>query len=116
MNKARKVAIVTGASQGIGATLVQALSSRDYLVVANSRSIKAVDDSGLVAVPGDVADPQTAGQVVREALNRFGRIDTLVNNAGIFIAKPFTAYSKDDYPGLSGNERHRLLSHDAERD
>ena len=97
MSKARKVAIVTGASQGIGAALVQALSSRDYLVVANSRSIKAVDDSGLVAVPGNVADPQTAERVVREALDRFGRIDTLVNNAGIFIAKPFTAYSKEDY-------------------
>src|SRR5216683_1624255 len=97
MSKARKVAIVTGASQGIGAALVQALISRAYLVVANSRSIRAVDNPDLVAVPGDVADPQTAERVVREALNRFGRIDTLVNNAGIFIAKPFTAYSKDDY-------------------
>jgi NAD(P)-dependent dehydrogenase (short-subunit alcohol dehydrogenase family) len=97
MGKARKVAIVTGASQGIGAALVQAFSRRDYLVVANSRSIRAVDDSNLVTVAGDVADPRTAERVVREALNRFGRIDTLVNNAGIFIAKPFTAYSKDDY-------------------
>jgi NAD(P)-dependent dehydrogenase (short-subunit alcohol dehydrogenase family) len=97
MDKARKVAIVTGASQGIGAALVQALRSRDYQVVANSRSIKTVDNSDVVAVPGDVADPQTAERVVREALNRFGRIDTLVNNAGIFMAKPFTAYSKDDY-------------------
>src|SRR6202021_255470 len=97
MGKARKVAIVTGASQGIGAALVQALSHRDYLVVANSRSIRAVDDSNLVTVAGDVADPRTAERVVREALNRFGRIDTLVNNAGIFIAQPFTAYSNDDY-------------------
>jgi NAD(P)-dependent dehydrogenase (short-subunit alcohol dehydrogenase family) len=97
MAKARKVAIVTGASQGIGAALVQAFSRRNYSVVANSRSIKAVDDSNLVTVAGDVADPRTAERVVREALNRFGRIDTLVNNAGIFIAKPFTAYSKDDY-------------------
>jgi len=97
MDKARKVAIVTGASQGIGAALVQALGSRDYRVIANSRSIKTVDNSDVVAVPGDVADPQTAERVVREALNRFGRIDTLVNNAGIFMAKPFTAYSKDDY-------------------
>ena len=78
MDKARKVAIVTGASQGIGAELVQALRSRDYQVVANSRSIKTVDNSDVVAVPGDVADPQTAERVVREALNRFGRIDTLV--------------------------------------
>ena len=102
MNKARKVAIVTGASQGIGAALVQALGSRDYLVVANSRSIKAVDDSGLVVVPGDVADPQTAERVVREALDRFGRIDTLVNNAGIFIAKPFTRYTEADYAAILG--------------
>jgi NAD(P)-dependent dehydrogenase (short-subunit alcohol dehydrogenase family) len=97
MGKAQKVAIVTGASQGIGAALVQALSSRDYLVVANSRSITSADNSGLLAVPGDVGDRQTAGRIVREALNRFGRIDTLVNNAGIFIAKPFTAYSEEDY-------------------
>jgi len=102
MSKARKVAIVTGASQGIGAALVQALISRDYLVVANSRSIKAVDNSDLVAVPGDVADPQTAERVVREALNRFERIDTLVNNAGIFIAKPFTQYTAADYAAMLG--------------
>jgi NAD(P)-dependent dehydrogenase (short-subunit alcohol dehydrogenase family) len=97
MDKLQKVAIVTGASQGIGAALVQALRSRGYQVVANSRSIKATDDAGLVAVPGDVADPRTAERIVREALDRFGRIDTLVNNAGMFMAKPFTAYSNDDY-------------------
>jgi NAD(P)-dependent dehydrogenase (short-subunit alcohol dehydrogenase family) len=97
MDKTPKVAIVTGASQGIGAALVHALRSRDYHIVANSRSIKATDDAGLVAVPGDVADPRTAERIVQEALNRFGRIDTLVNNAGIFMAKPFTAYSNDDY-------------------
>jgi NAD(P)-dependent dehydrogenase (short-subunit alcohol dehydrogenase family) len=92
-----KVAIVTGASQGIGAALVQAFRARDYLVVANSRSITASADPGVATVAGDVADPETADLVFAEALSRFGRVDTLVNNAGIFIAKPFTAYSKEDY-------------------
>ena len=92
-----KVAIVTGASQGIGAALVQAFRARDYLVVANSRSITASADPGVATVAGDVADPKTADLVFAEALRRFGRVDTLVNNAGIFIAKPFTAYSKEDY-------------------
>ena len=97
MSKAQKVAVVTGASQGIGAALVQALRSRDYRVVANSRSIRPGADSGVVAVAGDVADPETAQQVVQAALSHFGRIDTLVNNAGIFMAKPLPAYTNDDY-------------------
>jgi NAD(P)-dependent dehydrogenase (short-subunit alcohol dehydrogenase family) len=92
-----KVAIVTGASQGIGAALVQAFRARDYLVVANSRSITASADPGIATIAGDVADPKTADLVFAEALGRFGRVDTLVNNAGIFMAKPFAAYSKEDY-------------------
>ena len=97
MSTAQKVAIVTGESQGIGAALVQAFRSSNYRVVANSRSIKAMADPDVVPVPGDVADPMTADLVFEEALRRFGHVDTLVNNAGIFMAKPFTAYSKDDY-------------------
>jgi NAD(P)-dependent dehydrogenase (short-subunit alcohol dehydrogenase family) len=97
MSNAQKVAIVTGASQGIGAAIVQAFRSRNYRVVANSRSIKAIADPDVVPVQGDVADPMTADLVFEEALRRFGHVDTLVNNAGIFMAKPFTAYSKDDY-------------------
>jgi NAD(P)-dependent dehydrogenase (short-subunit alcohol dehydrogenase family) len=97
MSTAQKVAVVTGASQGIGAALVRAFRSRNYRVVANSRSIKAIADPDVVAVPGDVADPKTADLVFEEALSRFGHVDTLVNNAGVFMAKPFTAYSKDDY-------------------
>jgi len=97
MSKVQKVAIVTGASQGIGAALVKEFSARDYKVVANSRSIKASADPNVVTVPGDVADPKTAELVFKEALDRFGRVDTLVNNAGMFMAKPFTAYSQDDY-------------------
>jgi NAD(P)-dependent dehydrogenase (short-subunit alcohol dehydrogenase family) len=97
MSTAQKVAVVTGASQGIGAALVRAFRSRNYRVVANSRSIKAIADPDVVPVQGDVADPVTADLVFEEALKRFGHVDTLVNNAGIFIAKPFTAYSMDDY-------------------
>jgi NAD(P)-dependent dehydrogenase (short-subunit alcohol dehydrogenase family) len=97
MSKAERVAVVTGASQGIGAALVRAFRSRNYRVVANSRSIKATADPDVVAVQGDVADPKTADLVFAEALKRSGHVDTLVNNAGVFMAKPFTAYSKDDY-------------------
>ena len=97
MSTAQKVAVITGASQGIGAALVQAFRRRNYKVVATSRSIKPAADSDIATVQGDVADPETANMVFKEALDRFERIDTLVNNAGMFIAKPFTAYSKDDY-------------------
>jgi len=97
MSQDRKVAIVTGASQGIGAGLVQAFLDRGYRVVANSRSIKASSSADILAVAGDIADPQTADRVVTSALERFGRIDTLVNNAGIFISKPFVDYTAEDY-------------------
>ena len=96
-NTETKAAVVTGASQGIGAALVQGFRSRNYRVIALSRSIKPSADSNVVTVQGDVADPKTADLVFKEALDRFGRVDTLVNNAGIFMAKPFTAYSKEDY-------------------
>jgi NAD(P)-dependent dehydrogenase (short-subunit alcohol dehydrogenase family) len=97
MGAEQKVAIVTGASQGIGSALVKAYRDRNYRVVANSRSIKPSSDPDIVAVPGDVADPKTAQRIVSEALERFGRVDTLVNNAGIFVAKPFTDYTEEDY-------------------
>src|SRR5258706_15772494 len=98
MNTAPKVAVITGASQGIGAALVQAFRSRNYKVVATSRSIKPAADPDIATVQGDVADPKTANLLFKEALDRFDRVDTLVNNAGMFMTKPFTAYSKDDYP------------------
>ena len=97
MSTAQRVAVITGASKGIGAALVQAFRSRNYKVVATSRSIKPAADPDIATVQGDVADPKTADLVFKEALDRFGRVDTLVNNAGMFMAKPFTAYSKDDY-------------------
>ena len=97
MSKAQKVAVITGASQGIGAALVQAFRSRDYSVVANSRAIRTSADPNVATVQGDVADPNTAKLALAQALDRFGRVDTLVNNAGMFMAKPFTAYSTEDY-------------------
>jgi NAD(P)-dependent dehydrogenase (short-subunit alcohol dehydrogenase family) len=100
MNSQKKVAVVTGASQGIGAGLVKAFSDRNYLVVANSRSIMRSRDPSVIVVPGDIADRAVAERVIAETLSRFGRIDTLVNNAGIFIAKPFTAYTLEDYDSV----------------
>jgi NAD(P)-dependent dehydrogenase (short-subunit alcohol dehydrogenase family) len=100
MSSERKVAIVTGASQGIGAALVKAYRERGYRAVATARSIKPSDDPDIIAVAGDIADRKTAHRVVSEALERFGRIDTLVNNAGIFVAKPFTQYTEADYASV----------------
>lgn len=100
MSTEKKVAIITGASQGIGAELVRAYRDRDFRVIANSRSIRPGADPDVVAVEGDIADPATADRVVAEALRRFGRIDTLVNNAGIFIAKPFTDYTPADFAAV----------------
>jgi NAD(P)-dependent dehydrogenase (short-subunit alcohol dehydrogenase family) len=100
MGTERKVAVITGASQGIGASLVKAYRDLNYKVVANSRSIRQGSDPDILAVDGDIADPRVAGRVVEEALARFGRIDTLVNNAGIFVAKPFTDYTEADYAAI----------------
>ena len=100
MSTEQKVAIITGASQGIGEALVKGYRDRNFRVVATSRSIKPTSDPDILAVAGDIADPKTAERVVLKALERFGRIDTLVNNAGIFIAKPFTDYTDEDYANV----------------
>jgi len=97
MGAEQKVAIITGASQGIGEALVKGFRDRNYRVVASSRSIKPSSDPDVITVAGDVGDPKTAERIVSQALERFGRVDTLVNNAGIFIAKPFTDYTDEDY-------------------
>jgi NAD(P)-dependent dehydrogenase (short-subunit alcohol dehydrogenase family) len=97
MSSTRKVAVITGASQGIGAGLVRGLLDRGYRVVANSRSIEPSDAAEVLAVAGDVADPAVADRVIGEAVEQFGRVDTLVNNAGMFIAKPFTEYTEADF-------------------
>ena len=102
MNNERKVAVITGASQGIGAALVEAYRARNYRVVATARSLKPSKDADILAVPGDIADRKTAERVISEGVARFGRIDTLVNNAGVFIAKPFTDYTADDYATILG--------------
>jgi NAD(P)-dependent dehydrogenase (short-subunit alcohol dehydrogenase family) len=100
MGAEQKVAIITGASQGIGEGLVRAYRDRNYRVVANSRSIKPSTDPDIVTVAGDIADPKTAERIVSAAIERFGRIDTLVNNAGIFVAKPFTDYTDEDFASV----------------
>jgi NAD(P)-dependent dehydrogenase (short-subunit alcohol dehydrogenase family) len=97
MSNEQKVVVITGASQGIGAGLVKGYRDRNYRVVATSRSIKQGVDPDILAVAGDIGDPAVAQRVVAEALSRFGRIDTLVNNAGIFTAKPFTAFTAEDF-------------------
>jgi NAD(P)-dependent dehydrogenase (short-subunit alcohol dehydrogenase family) len=97
MSSQDKVAVVTGASQGIGAGLVKAYRAAGFKVVANSRAILPSDDDGCLAVPGDIADPKVAERVVAEAVRRFGRIDSLINNAGIFAAKPFTQFTPGDF-------------------
>ena len=102
MGVEQKVAVITGASQGIGAALVKAYRDRSYRVVATSRSIKPSNDDQVLAVPGDIADRNTAERAISEGVARFGRIDTLVNNAGIFIAKPFTQYTAADYAAILG--------------
>ncbi|MGO8907544.1 MAG: SDR family NAD(P)-dependent oxidoreductase [Solirubrobacteraceae bacterium] len=95
-----KVAIITGASQGIGAGIARAYRELGYDVIATARSIESSADSAIVAVPGDIADPDTAERIVDEAVKRFGRIDTLINNAGIYIGKPFTDYTLEDFNAL----------------
>jgi NAD(P)-dependent dehydrogenase (short-subunit alcohol dehydrogenase family) len=102
MSSESKVAVITGASQGIGAALVTAYRGRGYRVVAIARSIRPSDDKAILAVHGDVADRKTAERSIAEGVARFGRIDTLINNAGIFIAKPFTQYSEADYAAILG--------------
>ncbi|MFF8883538.1 SDR family NAD(P)-dependent oxidoreductase [Streptomyces flaveolus] len=106
MSNDQKVAIITGASQGIGAELVKGYRDKGFRVVGTSRSIKPSEDPDLITVAGDIADPTTAGRVVTEAIERFGRVDTLVNNAGVFIAKPFTEYTAEDFATMLGVNLH----------
>jgi NADP-dependent 3-hydroxy acid dehydrogenase YdfG len=97
----RKVAVITGSSQGIGAALVTGYRRAGYAVVGAARSAPADGENDVITVVGDIADAQTAKRVVDTALDRFGRIDTVINNAGIYIGKPFTAYTLDDYEAIT---------------
>jgi NAD(P)-dependent dehydrogenase (short-subunit alcohol dehydrogenase family) len=104
MTNTVKTAIVTGASRGIGAGLVEEFLKRGYNVVANSRNITKANpfaaSSNLAFVDGDIGDRTTAAKIVDTAVSRFGRIDVLINNAGVFIPKPFTEYTTEDFDTL----------------
>jgi NAD(P)-dependent dehydrogenase (short-subunit alcohol dehydrogenase family) len=95
------VAIVTGASRGIGAGVVDAFRAAGYAVVGTARSMPSSDDPDFLTVDGDIAQAQTAQRVVEQTLDRFGRIDSLVNMAGIFVSKPFTDYTVEDYAAIT---------------
>ena len=105
MTEQQKTVIVTGASQGIGAAVVSLFLDRGYNVVGNSRNIETRNElpraDKLAVVGGDIGQAATASRVVETAVKRFGRIDALVNNAGIFIVKPFTDYTPEDFKALS---------------
>ena len=104
MANSQKTAIVTGASRGIGAGLVEAFLKRGYNVIANSRHITTANSfaasANLVLVDGDIGDRSTAAKIVDIAVSKFGRIDVLINNAGVFIPKPFTEYTTEDFDTL----------------
>lgn len=102
MSPTKKVAIVTGASQGIGAAVADAYRKRGYALVTVALSIPPSDDPDVLAIPGDLSRPGTGTQIVEQALDRFGRIDTLVNNAGVYVEKPFTEYTDADYDLVTG--------------
>jgi NAD(P)-dependent dehydrogenase (short-subunit alcohol dehydrogenase family) len=98
----QKVAVITGASQGMGAGFVAAYRKLGYAVVANSRTIAESHDVDVLTIRGDIADPTTADRVIDAGVDRFGRIDTLINNAGIFVASPFTEYTMDQFDSVIG--------------
>ena len=98
----RRVAIITGGSQGIGAGLVARYRERGWVVVANALTIEPSTEPDLLTVAGDIADPAIADLIADTTLDRFGRIDTLVNNAGVFVSKPFTDYTATDYALVTG--------------
>jgi NAD(P)-dependent dehydrogenase (short-subunit alcohol dehydrogenase family) len=98
----QRVAIVTGASRGIGAGLVAGYRRLGFRVVATSRSIGPSRDEHVLAIAGDIRDRATAQEVVAAAKERFGRVDTLVNNAGVFVARPFVEYTQEDFDAVTG--------------
>ena len=111
----RKVAIVTGGSQGIGAGIAEGYRDKGWTVVGTARSFTALPDPAFLTVAGDLADPSTADRIVDETLATFGRIDTLVNNAGVYLSKPFVEYTADDYAAVVGRQSDRVLPADTAR-
>jgi NAD(P)-dependent dehydrogenase (short-subunit alcohol dehydrogenase family) len=103
MGKAEaRVAVITGASQGIGAGLVDGYRDHGWSVVANARHMEASQDPEVIVVDGDISEPATADRIIDRGLERFGHIDTLINNAGVFFSKPFTDYTAEDYDTYVG--------------
>lgn len=102
MNTSTPVAVITGASRGIGAALIPAYRALDYGVVAVARTIADSTDPDMLTVSADISEPGAGDRIVAAALRRFGRIDTVVNNAGIFVARPFTEYTDADYDAVLG--------------
>jgi NAD(P)-dependent dehydrogenase (short-subunit alcohol dehydrogenase family) len=98
---AKKVVVVTGASGGIGAGLVAAFRATGYRVVGTARSMPSSDDADFLTLDGDITRAETAARVVEHALARFGRIDSLINMAGIYLGKPFTEYTFDDFSAIT---------------
>src|SRR5215469_6086165 len=97
-----KVAIITGASRGVGVGLVAGYRGRGWAVVATAHRIKPSKDPDVVVVETGIADPAAAEKIVGAAMERFGRIDTLVNNAGVYLSKPFTDYTTADFATVVG--------------
>ena len=102
MSTTKKVVIVTGASRGIGAAVADAYCKRGYLLVAVARAMPESEDPDVLAISGDLSQPGTGARIVEQAMDRFGRIDTLVNNAGVYLEKPFTDYTDADYDLVTG--------------
>jgi NAD(P)-dependent dehydrogenase (short-subunit alcohol dehydrogenase family) len=98
----QKVVVVTGAAQGIGAGVVDGFRRQGWAVVANSLTIDLPEDPDVLTVEGDISDQATAERIMSRAIERFGRVDTLVNNAGVFVSKPFTDYTAADYALVTG--------------
>jgi NAD(P)-dependent dehydrogenase (short-subunit alcohol dehydrogenase family) len=113
MGKKQKTVIVTGASQGIGAGVVQAFLDRGYNVVANSRNVTKsnafTQSENLALVDGNIGESAVAAKIVEIAVSKFGSIDALVNNAGIFFTKPFTDYTTEDFQALSSTNLEGFL-------
>ena len=115
MGSEQKVAVITGASGGIGAALVNAYRDRNYRVVATALSMEPLNGDDVMVVSGDIADRKTAERAISEGMARFGRIDTLVNNAGIFISQTLHSVHRGRLRGDPGRQCHGLLPHHATR-
>ncbi|MFE7750931.1 SDR family NAD(P)-dependent oxidoreductase [Streptomyces sp. NPDC057428] len=102
MNATRKVAIITGASGGIGTALVKAYRAMGYAVAATGRTKPPSSDPGVLALAADVAEPGSGARLVDATVERFGRVDTLIHSAGLFVSKPFTEYTDEDYERVTG--------------